>query len=222
MAAAGDPGRARNGRNRAARGLRAASERAGTRAASARLTASGRAAARAERSSGGTSPTRSGPPAPGGAPTPGGKVRAGVAGGAPDAIRGSRAHRVAVATSGMLGVSSTRRAAVLALVVCALALTVAVPLRNFLTQRQELSALQAKQRQLTVQVDELTRRRDELRDPTAVAAEARERLGYVRPGETPYVVQLPSDVAVAVSGSDAAAHALWYDRLWSEVRGVPK
>ena len=121
----------------------------------------------------------------------------------------------------MLGVSSTRRAAVLALVVCALALTVAVPLRNFLTQRQELSALQAKQRQLTAQVDELTRRRDELRDPTAVAAEARERLGYVRPGEIPYVVQLPSDAVVAVSASDAAEHAPWYDRLWSEVRGVP-
>jgi cell division protein FtsB len=144
-----------------------------------------------------------------------------VRGGTSDAIRGSRAHRMAIATSGMLGVSSTRHAAVLALVVCALALTVAVPLRNFLTQRQELSSLQAEQRQLTEQVDQLSRRRDQLRDPAAVSAEARERLGYVWPGETPYVVQLPSDVPSTTPDADAAAHAPWFTRLWTQVRGAP-
>ncbi len=42
----------------------------------------------------------------------------------------SRAGSVVAATTGLLGLSSTRRAAVLALVVCALALTVVVPLRK--------------------------------------------------------------------------------------------
>jgi len=129
---------------------------------------------------------------------------------------------VALATSGMLGVSSTRRAAILALVVCALALTVAVPLRNFLTQRQELSALQAKQRQLSSQVDELARRRDELDDPTQLQAEARDRLGYVRPGEVPYVVQLPNDPAVAAAGTGGAGAEPWFGVLWSDMRGVQR
>jgi cell division protein FtsB len=139
-----------------------------------------------------------------------------------EAIREGRAPRVAVATSGMLGVSSTRRAAVLALVVCALALTVAVPLRNFLTQRQELAALHAEQDQLTRQVADLTRRRDQLHDPVAVQAEARERLGYVRPGETPYLVQLPGDVAEPTGGRRVAADTAWFERLWSDVRGMRK
>jgi cell division protein FtsB len=129
---------------------------------------------------------------------------------------------MALVTSGMLGVSSTRRAAILALVVCALALTVAVPLRNFLTQRQELSALQAKQRELAAQVDELTRRRNELSDPARVQAEARDRLGYVRPGEVPYVVQLPGDAASGAADAGGADRAPWFEVLWSDLRGVPR
>ncbi|MDT7627313.1 MAG: hypothetical protein QOF99_8214, partial [Pseudonocardiales bacterium] len=141
---------------------------------------------------------------------------------ASDTIRVSRAHRMALATSGMLGVSSTRRAAILALVVCALALTVAVPLRNYLTQRQELSALQAKQHQLAGQVDDLTRRRDQLSDPGQVQAEARDRLGYVRPGEVPYVVQLPNDAGAVPTGAGEGGGAPWFDVLWSDVRGVQR
>jgi cell division protein FtsB len=129
---------------------------------------------------------------------------------------------MALATSSMLGVSSTRRAAVLALVVCALALTVAVPLRNFLTQRQELSSLQARQHQLAQQVDQLSRRRDELRDPAALQAEARDRLGYVRPGEVPYVVQLPGSAAADPTGAGAAGATPWFGQLWSDIRGVPR
>ena len=49
----------------------------------------------------------------------------------------------------LLGLSSTKRAAVLAVVVCALALTVAVPLRNYVAQRQELAAVTEQQRELT-------------------------------------------------------------------------
>ena len=151
-----------------------------------------------------------------------GRARGAGAASAGEMIRGGRAHRVAVATSGILGVSSTRRAAVLALVVCALALTVAVPLRNFLSQRQELAALQAQHTQLSRRVDELTHRRDELRDPRHVQAEARERLGYVRAGEIPYVVQLPGDTGAPTGGDRRSAQPAWFQRLWSDLRGVSK
>jgi cell division protein FtsB len=149
-------------------------------------------------------------------------VRAGAAGAASEAIRGSRAQRVAVAASGVLGVSSTRRAAVLALVVCALALTVAVPLRNYLAQRHELTTLETRQHQLSSQVDELTRRRDELRDPDHVRAEARERLGYVSPGEVPYIVQLPGNAVPASPRPGSPGTAPWLETLWNDVRGIPR
>jgi cell division protein FtsB len=132
----------------------------------------------------------------------------------------SRAGSVVAATSGLLGLSSTRRAVVLALVVCALALTVVVPLRNYVAQRQELAAVTAQQRALTTEVDEFIRERAWLADPEEVASQARSRLGYVRPGEVPYVVQFPS------SGQDAAVDPAtdgmpWYRQLWREVENGP-
>lgn len=129
---------------------------------------------------------------------------------------------MAAATSGMLGVSSTRRAAVLALVVCALALSVAVPLRNYLGQRQELSRLQAEQRRLALQVRQLDAERMRLRDPDEIAREARSRLGYVRPGEIPFVVQLPNDPTTARRVVDLAEGRPWFDTLWRDVKGIPR
>lgn len=129
---------------------------------------------------------------------------------------------MAAATSGVLGVSSTRRAAVLALVVCALALSVAVPLRNYLGQRQELSRQQAEQRRLSVQVDQLAQERDRLSDPDEIAQEARSRLGYVRPGEIPFVVQLPNDPTTARPVVDSSGGQPWFETLWRDVKGVPR
>ena len=75
------------------------------------------------------------------------------------------AGSVVAATTGLLGLSSTRRAAVLALVVCALALTVVVPLRNYVAQRQELAAVTAQQQALAAEVDESTASSARLSDP---------------------------------------------------------
>jgi cell division protein FtsB len=132
----------------------------------------------------------------------------------------ARAGGVVAATTGLLGLSSTRRAAVLAVVVCALALTVAVPLRNYVAQRQELADVSEQQRAVSAEVDELTRQRAELSDPGQVAAEARSRLGYVRPGEVPYVVQLPAPPDL---GPDAAGGGMpWFQRLWRDVSEGPQ
>lgn len=132
----------------------------------------------------------------------------------------ARAGSVVAVTTGLLGVSSTRRAAVLALVVCALALTVVVPLRNYVAQRQELAAVTAQQQALAAEVDALTRERQRLSDPAEVEAQARSRLGYVRPGDVPYVVQLPS--AATDPAADPATDGMpWYRQLWREVENGP-
>jgi cell division protein FtsB len=136
-------------------------------------------------------------------------------------VRVPGARGVVAATTGMLGLSSTRRAAVLALVVCAMALTVAVPLRNYVAQRQELAAVSEQQRVLAVEVAELTRERARLSDPAEIEAQARSRLGYVMPGEVPYVVQLPAAPGPApAAGADAGVP--WYRVLWREVVEGPR
>jgi cell division protein FtsB len=128
---------------------------------------------------------------------------------------------VVAATTGLLGLSSTKRAAVLAVVVCALALTVAVPLRNYVAQRQELAAVTEQQRVLAAEVDELARQRAQLSDPAEVAAQARSRLGYVLPGDVPYIVQLPTDPDGA-RGPGAGSGAPWFRVLWREVAEGPQ
>lgn len=133
--------------------------------------------------------------------------------------RPARAPGSALRTGGAFGLSSTRRAALLALVICALTVSVSVPLRNYLEQRGEFGELRARQTELSDQVAELERRKAQLSDPSYVEAQARKRLRYVRPGEIPYVVQLPPDVPppLAVPGPAQPPPAPWYDRLWRSV-----
>ncbi len=119
-----------------------------------------------------------------------------------------------------LGISSPRRAAVLVSVVVALALSVAVPLQNYLALRGELAEVQVEQAALRDQVTELERRRALLENPDHIEAQARERLRYVRPGETPYIVQLPPPAAAPV-GTVAVPEPAepWYTRLWRSITG---
>ncbi|HSL08351.1 MAG TPA: septum formation initiator family protein [Pseudonocardiaceae bacterium] len=121
-----------------------------------------------------------------------------------------------------VGITSPRRAAMLAGVVCVLALSVAVPLRNYVGQRSELAAVYEQQQVMADKVAELERRRALLADPQHLEAQARERLRYVRPGEVPYVVQLPpggTAAGVAGTGSAVAPRQLWYAELWKSING---
>jgi len=133
-------------------------------------------------------------------------------------VAGARARKAAKRAGGTMGLS-TRRAAVLAIVVCALALTLAVPLRTYLSQRQQLAETVAQREQLRGEVAQLEQHRTELNDPAYVQAQARQRLRYVKPGQTPYQVQLPgagqpNDQAPQTSASGDGA---WYSTLWASV-----
>lgn len=119
-----------------------------------------------------------------------------------------------------VGVTSTRRAAVLAVVVFAIGLSVAVPLQNYLGQRADIAQARARQEVLADRVAELQRRRELLSDPNHIEAQARERLRYVHPGETPFVVQLPSSpTAAPVSERAAERGEPWFVRLWRSITG---
>jgi cell division protein FtsB len=118
-----------------------------------------------------------------------------------------------------VGITSPRRAAMLAAVVCVLALSVSVPLRNYLSQRSEIAAVHEQQQILADKVTELERRRALLADPQHLEAQARERLRYVRPGEAPYVVQLPPGGTAAGTDRAVVPRQLWYTELWKSING---
>jgi cell division protein FtsB len=123
----------------------------------------------------------------------------------------------------VLGLSTTRRAAMLAIVVCALALSVAVPLRTYLAQRDDVRVQQQRQAELRIQVEQLEARKAQLEDPAQLEAEARRRFRYVMPGETPYVVELPGDQASGGPGQpaqQAPQQQSWYETLWNAVTGA--
>jgi cell division protein FtsB len=117
---------------------------------------------------------------------------------------------------------TTRRAALLAMVVCALALSIAVPLHTYLSQRAELQSEMQQQQTLRQQEAALIQAQQRLSDTAQVEAEARTRFGYVMPGETPYVVQLPGGLPPAgqqQSGQQVAPGGSWYQQLWNSVLG---
>jgi cell division protein FtsB len=124
--------------------------------------------------------------------------------------------------AGLFGLAPTRRAAVLAIVVCALVLSISVPLRTYLSQREDLRVQEQHQEQLRTQVQQLQQRKAQLSDPAQVEAEARRRLRYVKPGETPYVVQLPGDGTPQQGGEHLKAQppqGTWYENMWGSVSG---
>lgn len=113
----------------------------------------------------------------------------------------------------------TPRAAVLALLVVGLLVSAALPLREYLSQRGEIAALESEQTQALARVAELEAEKERLQDPAYIAAEARRRLHFVLPGETAYVVLAPEEVAAAAAGEGpAGAGAPWYSQVWGSVR----
>lgn len=115
--------------------------------------------------------------------------------------------------------------AALAMAVVALAmLTNVVPFRQVMAQRaqidvasQELAGLVAENAMLTQQVTALE-------TPVEIERIAREKLGYVRPGETAFVVVEPEASAVSGIGAEEAVIVLdepsFVDRIWAYLTGA--
>lgn len=114
---------------------------------------------------------------------------------------------------------STGKAVILAIVVGALALTLAVPLRTYFTQRAEAAQLAQERIELEADLAKLRDRRAQQQDPAYVRSEARDRLRLVMPGETPYIVQVPGIEAPAppAAPTQSKAPEPWYTELWRSI-----
>ena len=122
----------------------------------------------------------------------------------------------------------TTRAAVLGLVLCALVVSAALPLREFLSQRGEIDAATARQAAQQARVAALDKQLQQLKDPAYLKAQARVRLHFVMPGETAYVVLSPP-VPVLATGTAALTgraasgpEAPWYSQVWGSVKAADR
>jgi cell division protein FtsB len=139
-------------------------------------------------------------------------------------IRRSIAESAEQASEQRLGFTA-RRAAILAAVVCVLTLTIAGPVRTYFAQRTEMSQLAASEKALRAQIADLESQKEKLGDPVFIAAQARERLGFVMPGDIPFQVQLPPSAAVPTEPGtqpvNVKSNDPWYTALWKTIADAP-
>ena len=110
----------------------------------------------------------------------------------------------------------------LGLVVCALVLSLAYPVKQYLAQRGALAQLEQQRAQAQARVDALEQQQKALSDPAYLQALARQRLHYVMPGETALVVVTPQppDTPRRQPSPDHVldSHKPWYAQLWDTVQ----
>ncbi|MGL4306120.1 MAG: FtsB family cell division protein [Mycobacteriaceae bacterium] len=119
---------------------------------------------------------------------------------------------------------TAKRAVILVSVVCALGLTMAVPLRTYFGQQAERERLVAQRVQLEAELEMLGQQKGQLADPAYIQAQARNRLGFVLPGEIPFQVQLPHSAAInEIEKKKQAARSAdpWYTKLWNSIADSP-
>ncbi|GGY71903.1 hypothetical protein GCM10010300_13950 [Streptomyces olivaceoviridis] len=110
----------------------------------------------------------------------------------------------------------TGRAALLALVLCTMIVALAYPMRQYVSQREQIADLQRQREQARERVEQLRDLKARWQDDAYAEQQIRRRLHYVMPGETGYVVVDPN--AARQSRADlGAAHRPWYTNVWEGV-----
>ncbi len=111
----------------------------------------------------------------------------------------------------------TSRAAVLAVVLCAIALSLAYPVREYIGQRRQIDQLQAQSAASAAQLARLRAEAARLNDPSYIEQQARDRLHWCLPHQTCYVI-IDGQPSGRAAAADAAVGTPWYERLWHSVR----
>ena len=110
----------------------------------------------------------------------------------------------------------TGRAALLALVLCTLVVALAYPIRQYVSQRAEIADLQREKAQAAERVEKLRDLKARWQDDAYAEQQIRQRLHYVMPGETGFIVADP-DAAKQSRTDLGAADRPWYANVWDGV-----
>jgi cell division protein FtsL len=104
---------------------------------------------------------------------------------------------------------------VLAIVLCAIALTLAYPVREYIADRRQIDQLRAQNAQIAAQVRQLRAEQRALASPTKIEQEARDNLHMCFPSQTCYEVIYPTPSRTGLAAQHGGAP--WYGRLWKSV-----
>ena len=111
----------------------------------------------------------------------------------------------------------TSRAAVLAVVICAVVLSLAYPVREYLAQRQQIDQLVAQQQTMLTQVKNLQAQQAKLASAAYIEQLARQELDMCFPGTRCYIVEGDQPQASTAQAAKPGP-APWYDKLWRSVQ----
>ena len=111
----------------------------------------------------------------------------------------------------------TGRAALLAVVICAIALSLAYPVREYIAQRQQIDQLLAQQQTMSAQVKALEAEDNQLSQNWYVEQEAEDQLHMCFPQEQCYVVISSPPAKASAAGPQVVADP-WYAKLWQSVQ----
>ncbi len=119
----------------------------------------------------------------------------------------------------------TGRAALLAVVICAVALSLAYPVRAYLAQRRQIDQLVAQRQTMLAQVRNLEAQQARLSQPAYIEQLARQELDMCFPGTKCYIVEGGSPLSGA-AGPQRPGPVPWYAKVWRSVEqadaGAPR
>jgi cell division protein FtsB len=134
----------------------------------------------------------------------------------PGGSRQASAAQAAALAAASRSTRLTGRAALLAVVICAIALSLAYPVREYIAQRQQIDQLLAQRAATSAQVKALQAQAAALGQASYVEQRARDDLHMCFPGEQCY--QVIAGAAPAASARAKRAGTPWYSRLWQSVQ----
>jgi len=111
----------------------------------------------------------------------------------------------------------TGRAALLAVVICAIALSLAYPVREYIAQRQQIDQLLAEQQTIAAQVKALNEENVKLSQTWYIEQQAEDQLHMCFPQQQCYEV-ISGQPAKPGTAKPATVADPWYAKLWQSVQ----
>ncbi|MGI5204158.1 FtsB family cell division protein [Spirillospora sp. CA-108201] len=140
-----------------------------------------------------------------------------------DADRGAGGHGARGGRNRRPNPALTSRAAILAVVMCAIALSLAYPVREYIAQRKEIADLRRQEALSRRQVETLAQRKQQLGDKSYIEREATRRLHYCRPDVKCYIVLDGGEGDGQQSrGRGTESRPPWYETLWRSVEAADR
>ena len=111
----------------------------------------------------------------------------------------------------------TGRAALLAVVICAIALSLAYPVREYIAQRQQIDQLLAQQQTLSTQIQALQQQNVKLSQTWYIEQQAEDQLHMCFPNEQCYEGVSGKSAKTTTQAKQTPVNP-WYAKLWDSVQ----